>query len=123
MFEKSDDDLSIKYCQPEIRSPTPVDEEYLTISSTSFAPLSHVGDSEVGSTLEPDGLGPTSVSLPGKQCTSDDEWEDLEEVERDMKEQQDIGVCDSAAVSTIHVEHILPVLSGKMCLQTGEKHY
>ncbi|KAJ6661741.1 hypothetical protein lerEdw1_013263 [Lerista edwardsae] len=91
VFEKSDDDLTIKYCQPEIRSPTPLDEEYLTISSTSFAPLSHAGESEVGTTLEPDGLGPTSVSLPGKQCTSDDEWEDLEEVERDMKEQLDIG--------------------------------
>ncbi|XP_066477470.1 FERM and PDZ domain-containing protein 2 [Tiliqua scincoides] len=90
-FEKSDDNLTIKCYQPEICSPTPVDEEYLTISSTSFTPISHSGKSEVGTTLEPDGLGPTSISLSGKElCTSDDEWEDLEEVERDMKEQQDV---------------------------------
>ncbi|KAK2523485.1 Frmpd2 [Columba guinea] len=86
IFNKSDDDLSNTNCMPETLSLTPIDEEYLTISSMSVTSLSRGGGSETLSTtmVTPQShlCGPFSSSLPAREThDSDNEWEDLEELE------------------------------------------
>nr|XP_020852674.1 FERM and PDZ domain-containing protein 2 isoform X2 [Phascolarctos cinereus] len=107
-FERSDYDEHRKYCLPEFPSPTSVDEEYLTISTTSATPLSYGGWLEVPSrtTLQPPfcTFRPHLVSLPIEESgNSEDEWEDLEEtVETDddlSKGNGENGVsCDNSKV-------------------------
>ncbi|XP_025966031.2 FERM and PDZ domain-containing protein 2 isoform X2 [Dromaius novaehollandiae] len=92
VFNKSDDDLSKTNCMPEILSLTPIDEEYLTISSTSVTSLSRGGSSEtLSSTMAtPQPCGPFSSSLPARvPRDSDNEWEDLEEQEEEEKAEKE----------------------------------
>ncbi|XP_075011485.1 FERM and PDZ domain-containing protein 2 [Calonectris borealis] len=94
MFNKSDDDLSNTKCMPETLSLTPIDEEYLTISSTSVTSLSRGGSSETLSTTmvtpQPRVCGPFSSSLPARETRdSDNEWEDLEELDEEKEEKED----------------------------------
>ncbi|XP_075280235.1 FERM and PDZ domain-containing protein 2 [Opisthocomus hoazin] len=94
MFNKSDDDLSNTKCMPETLSLTPIDEEYLTISSTSVTSLSRGGSSETLSTTmatpQPCVCGPYSPPLPARDThDSDNEWEDLEELEEEKEEKED----------------------------------
>ncbi|XP_025906237.1 FERM and PDZ domain-containing protein 2 [Nothoprocta perdicaria] len=82
VFNKSDDDLSKTNRMPEILSLTPIDEEYLTISSTSAASLSRGGSAETlsSTTATPHARGPFSSSPPARgPGDSDNEWEELEE--------------------------------------------
>ncbi|XP_010290446.1 PREDICTED: FERM and PDZ domain-containing protein 2, partial [Phaethon lepturus] len=94
VFNKSHDDLSNTKSMPETLSLTPIDEEYLTISSTSVTSLSRGGSSETLSTTmatpQPHVCGPFSSSLPTRDTRdSDNEWEDLEELEEEKEEKED----------------------------------
>ncbi|XP_010123983.1 PREDICTED: FERM and PDZ domain-containing protein 2, partial [Chlamydotis macqueenii] len=94
IFNKSDDDLSNTKCMPETLSLTPIDEEYLTISSTSVTSLSWGGSSETLSTSmvtpQPRVCGPFFSSLPARETHGcDNEWEDLEELEEEKEEKED----------------------------------
>ncbi|XP_062436432.1 FERM and PDZ domain-containing protein 2 [Rhea pennata] len=92
VFNKTDDDLSKTNCMPEILSLTPIDEEYLTISSTSVTSLSRGGSSErLSSTMAtPQPCDPFSSSLPARvPRDSDNEWEDLEEQEEEEKAEKE----------------------------------
>ncbi|XP_075574035.1 FERM and PDZ domain-containing protein 2 [Pelecanus crispus] len=94
IFNKSDDDLSNTKCMPETLSLTPIDEEHLTISSTSVTSLSWGGSSETLSTTmatpQPHVCGPFSSSLSAREThDSDNEWEDLEELEEEKEEKED----------------------------------
>ncbi|XP_019327171.1 PREDICTED: FERM and PDZ domain-containing protein 2 [Aptenodytes forsteri] len=94
IFNKSDDDLSNTKCMPETLSLTPIDEEYLTISSASVTSLSRGGSSETLSTTmvtpQPRVCGLFSSSLPAREThDSDNEWEDLEELEEEKEEKED----------------------------------
>ncbi|EMP27044.1 FERM and PDZ domain-containing protein 2 [Chelonia mydas] len=94
-FERSDDDLASTYCVPDILSPTPIDEEYLTLSSTSLTSLSCGGSSDMASTTiaTPQPRGPFSAPLPAREPgNSDNEWEDMEELEGEEKEEEYIRV-------------------------------
>lgn len=89
VFNKSHDDLLSTKCMPETLSLTPIDEEYLTISS-----MSRGGSSETVSattvTPQPRVRGPSSSSLPSREThDSDNEWEDLEEPEEEKEENED----------------------------------
>ncbi|KAM9285287.1 FERM and PDZ domain-containing protein 2 [Morus bassanus] len=93
-FNMSDDDLSNTKCMPETLSLTPIDEEYLTISSSSVTSLSRGGSSETLSTTmatpQPRVCGPFSSSLSAREPQdSDNEWEDLEELEEEKEEKED----------------------------------
>lgn len=100
IFNKSDDDVSNTKCMPETLSLTPIDEEYLTISSMSMTSLSRGGSSETLSTTtvtpQPRVCGPFSSSLPaGEAHDSDNEWEDFEELEEEKEGKEDCTrVCD-----------------------------
>lgn len=100
VFNKSDGDLSNRNCMSEILSLTPIDEEYLTISSTPVTSLSRGGSSETLSTTlvtpQPRVCGPFSSSPPARDTqNSDNEWEDMEELEEEKEEQEDCTrVCD-----------------------------
>lgn len=100
IFNKSDDDLSNTKCMSETLSLTPIDEEYLAISSASVTSLSRGGSSETISTTmatpQPRVCGPFSSSLPAREThDSDNEWEDLEELEEEKEEKEDCTrVCD-----------------------------
>lgn len=90
VFNKSDGDVSNRNCMSEILSLTPIDEEYLTISSTSVTSFSRGGSSETVSTNlvtpQPRVCGPFSSSLTARDTqNSDNEWEDMEE-EKEEKE-------------------------------------
>lgn len=79
---------------PETLSLTPIDEEYLTISSMSVASLARGRSSESVSastaTPQPRVCGPSSSSLPARETyDSDNEWEDLEEPEEEKEENED----------------------------------
>ncbi|XP_077678953.1 FERM and PDZ domain-containing protein 2 [Eretmochelys imbricata] len=90
-FERSDDNLASTYCVPDILSPTPIDEEYLTLSSTSLTSLSCGGSSDMASTTiaTPQPRGPFSAPLPARELgNSDNEWEDMEELEGEEKEEE-----------------------------------
>ncbi|XP_062462850.1 FERM and PDZ domain-containing protein 2 isoform X3 [Pezoporus occidentalis] len=94
IFNKSDDDLLNTKCMPEALSLTPIDEEYLVISSTSVTSLSWGGSSETLSTTmmtpQPRAYGPFSSSMPAREThDSDNEWEDLEELEEEKEEKED----------------------------------
>ncbi|XP_061315251.1 FERM and PDZ domain-containing protein 2 isoform X3 [Pezoporus flaviventris] len=94
IFNKSDDDLLNMKCMPEALSLTPIDEEYLVISSTSVTSLSWGGSSETLSTTmmtpQPHAYGPFSSSMPAREThDSDNEWEDLEELEEEKEEKED----------------------------------
>ncbi|XP_029465498.1 inaD-like protein isoform X1 [Rhinatrema bivittatum] len=85
---KNDCDTPETYCLPEIPSPTPVDEEYLTISSTSVVSLScgesNRGASTIIPTPQPRVEVPFPESLNVKESfNSDSEWEDMEETEEE----------------------------------------
>ncbi|KAL8186794.1 UNVERIFIED_CONTAM: hypothetical protein K2H54_011643, partial [Gekko kuhli] len=73
-------------CRPEILSPTQAAEEYLTISSASS--LLRGGKSEASIRAKPRRLGPSPPATPDRElCTSESEWEDLEEEEpRNIRE-------------------------------------
>ncbi|XP_074763477.1 FERM and PDZ domain-containing protein 2 isoform X3 [Athene noctua] len=91
VFNKSDDDLSNTKCMPETLCLAPIDEEYLTISSTSVTSLSLGGSSETLSTTmvtpQPCVCGPFSSSLPAREThDNDNEWEDLEELEEEKED-------------------------------------
>ncbi|XP_029768828.1 FERM and PDZ domain-containing protein 2 [Terrapene carolina triunguis] len=90
-FERSDDDLTSTYCVPDILSPTPIDKEYLTLSSTSLTSLSCGGSSDTASTTiaTPQPRDPFSAPFPAREPgNSDNEWEDFEELEREEKEEE-----------------------------------
>ncbi|XP_039403673.1 FERM and PDZ domain-containing protein 2 [Mauremys reevesii] len=90
-FERSDDDLASTYCIPDNLSPTPADEEYLTLSSTSLTLLSCGGSSDTASTTiaTPQPRGPFSAPFPAREPgSSDNEWEDFEELEGEEKEEE-----------------------------------
>ncbi|XP_074964209.1 FERM and PDZ domain-containing protein 2 [Phalacrocorax aristotelis] len=94
IFNKSDDDLSNTKCMPETLSLTPIDEEYLTVSSSSVTSLSRGGSSETLSTAmatpQPRVCGPFSSSLPAREPhDSDNDWEDLEELDEEKEEKED----------------------------------
>nr|XP_033798701.1 FERM and PDZ domain-containing protein 2 isoform X3 [Geotrypetes seraphini] len=88
---KNDCDISETYCLPQIPSPTPVDEEYLTICSASVLSLSY-GDNSTGTctvvpTPQPRIEVPFPESLTVKDpCDSDSEWEDIEMLEEEEEE-------------------------------------
>ncbi|XP_069096997.1 FERM and PDZ domain-containing protein 2 [Pleurodeles waltl] len=87
-------DMSTTYFSPEIPSPTPVDEEYLTISSTSVSPVSATTSSRSASTIIPTPQPRECIPCPQSQvsresCDSDSEWEDMEEAEEDVEEEED----------------------------------
>ncbi|XP_065264284.1 FERM and PDZ domain-containing protein 2 [Emys orbicularis] len=90
-FERSDDDLASTYCVPDILSPTPIDKEYLTLSSTSLTSLSCGGSSDTASTTiaTPQPRDPFSAPFPAREPgNSDNEWEDFEELEGEEKEEE-----------------------------------
>ncbi|KAJ7397648.1 FERM and PDZ domain-containing protein 2 [Pitangus sulphuratus] len=99
IFNKSHADLSNTKCMPETLSLTPIDEEYLTVSSLSahcqpVTPLSQGGSSKTLSSTpanpQPRVCGPLSSSLPAREThDSDNEWEDLEEPEEEKEENED----------------------------------
>ncbi|XP_032551250.1 FERM and PDZ domain-containing protein 2 [Chiroxiphia lanceolata] len=94
VFNKNHDDLSNTKCMPETLSLTPIDEEYLTVSSMPVAPLSRGGSFETLSattaTPQPRVCGPLSSSPPAREThDSDNEWEDLEEPEEEKEENED----------------------------------
>lgn len=105
VFSKSHDDLSNTKCMPETLSLTPIDEEYLTVSSMSVTSLPRGGSSETVSatsaTPQPRVCGPSSSSLPARETPdSDNEWEDLEEPEEEKEENQDCSqVCDGHQIT------------------------
>ncbi|XP_074089190.1 FERM and PDZ domain-containing protein 2-like isoform X1 [Macrotis lagotis] len=88
-FKRSDDDECLKYCLPEFPPATPIDEEYLTIITTSVTPISYGGWLEASSrnTLQIP-FRPHPISLPIEESgNKEDEWKDLEEtadVENDL---------------------------------------
>ncbi|XP_056208649.1 FERM and PDZ domain-containing protein 2 isoform X2 [Falco biarmicus] len=93
-FNKSGDDLSNTKCMPKTLSLTPIDEEYLTVSSASVTSLSSGRSSETlcttMATPQPRVCGPFSSSLPAREThDSDNEWEDLEELEEEKEEKED----------------------------------
>ncbi|XP_029814411.1 FERM and PDZ domain-containing protein 2 [Manacus vitellinus] len=100
VFNKNHDDLSNTKCMPETLSLTPIDEEYLTVSSMPVAPLSRGGSFETlsATTATPQArvCGPLSSSPPAREThDSDNEWEDLEEPEEEKEENEDCTqVCD-----------------------------
>ncbi|XP_072483800.1 FERM and PDZ domain-containing protein 2 isoform X3 [Notamacropus eugenii] len=106
-FERNDHDECHKYSLPAFTS-NPVDEEYLTISTTSATPLSYGRWLEAPSrtTLQLPSCTskPHLVSLPIEESgNSEDEWEDLEETidaESDLsKENGENGIsCDNTKV-------------------------
>lgn len=104
IFNKSNDELSNTKCMPETVSLTPIDEEYLTISSTSVTSLSRGGSSKALAatmvTPQPCVCGPFSSSLTaGEIHDSGNEWEDLEELEEEKEEEEDgTRVCDKHQV-------------------------
>ncbi|KAM6105872.1 FERM and PDZ domain-containing protein 2 [Pterocles gutturalis] len=94
IFNKSDDDLSNTKCMPETLSLTPIDEEYLTVSSTSVTSLSRGRSSETGSTTmatpQSRVCRPSSSSPSAREThDSDNEWEDLDELEEEKDEKED----------------------------------
>nr|XP_054493813.1 FERM and PDZ domain-containing protein 2 [Agelaius phoeniceus] len=91
VFNKSHDDLLNTKCMPETLSLTPIDEEYLTVSSMSVTSLPRGGSSKtVSATPQPRVCGPSSSSLPAREThDSDNEWEDLEEPEEEKEENED----------------------------------
>ncbi|XP_008947322.1 PREDICTED: FERM and PDZ domain-containing protein 2, partial [Merops nubicus] len=91
IFKKSDDDVSNTKCMPETLSLTPIDEEYLTVSSVSVTSLSRGGSSETLSTTmatpQPRVYGPCSSSLPATETyDSGNEWEDMEELKEEKED-------------------------------------
>ncbi|XP_054132527.1 FERM and PDZ domain-containing protein 2 [Melozone crissalis] len=91
VFNKSHDDLLNTKCMPETLSLTPIDEEYLTVSSMSVTSLPRGGSSKtVSATPQPRVCGPSSPSLPAREThDSDNEWEDLEEPEEEKEENEE----------------------------------
>ncbi|XP_026655527.2 FERM and PDZ domain-containing protein 2 isoform X1 [Zonotrichia albicollis] len=91
IFNKSHDDLLNTKCMPETLSLTPIDEEYLTVSSMSVTSLPRGGSSKtVSATPQPRVCGPSSPSLPAREAhDSDNEWEDLEEPEEEKEENEE----------------------------------
>ncbi|XP_041317096.1 FERM and PDZ domain-containing protein 2 [Pyrgilauda ruficollis] len=95
VFNKSHDDLLNTKCMPETLSLTPIDEEYLTVSSMSVTSLPRGGGSSMTvsastATPQPCVCGPSSSSLPAREThDSDNEWEDLEEPEEEKEENED----------------------------------
>nr|XP_014341837.1 PREDICTED: FERM and PDZ domain-containing protein 2 [Latimeria chalumnae] len=90
--EGNGSDTCVTYYQPEICSPTPLDEEYLTISSTSITPPTCSESSGVTSVIAPTPQPRTQVPSPqpqaaAEQCESDEEWQDLEEDNDDEEEE------------------------------------
>ncbi|KAM6306478.1 LOW QUALITY PROTEIN: FERM and PDZ domain-containing protein 2 [Aegotheles albertisi] len=93
VFNKSDDDLSKTKCMPETLSLNPIDDEYLTISLSPTA-LSRGGSPETLSTTmatpQPCVCCPSSSFLPAREThDSDNEWEDLGELEEEKEEKED----------------------------------
>ncbi|KAL9847148.1 FERM and PDZ domain-containing protein 2 [Geothlypis trichas] len=91
VFDKSHDDVLNTKCMPETLSLTPIDEEYLTVSSMSVTSLPRGGSSKtVSATPQPRVCGPSPSSLPAREThDSDNEWEDLEEPEEEKEENED----------------------------------
>ncbi|XP_041032363.1 tyrosine-protein phosphatase non-receptor type 13-like [Carcharodon carcharias] len=81
----SDSKSSVFFCKPEVSSPTPLDEDYLTISSTSASSRCDSPDSQSPNVIipQPHYLVPSpETSGPAEKDTSDkSEWEDLEEID------------------------------------------
>ncbi|KAM8806034.1 FERM and PDZ domain-containing protein 2 [Eudromia elegans] len=92
VFNKSDDDLSKTNRMPEILSLTPIDEEYLTISSTPVTSLCRGGSAETLSStaVTPQPRGLFSSSPPASSPRdSDNEWEELQQRQEEDKEEED----------------------------------
>ncbi|KAM4896608.1 FERM and PDZ domain-containing protein 2 [Sylvia borin] len=91
VFNNSHDALLNTKCMPETLSLTPIDEEYLTVSSMSVTSLPRGGSSKtVSATPQPLICDPSSSSLPAREThDSDNEWEDLEEPEEEKEENED----------------------------------
>lgn len=103
IFNKSNDELSNTKCMPETVSLTPIDEEYLTISSTSVTSLSRGSSEALAATMvtpQPCVCGPFSSTLTdGEIHDSGNEWEDLEELVEEKEEEEDCTrVCDKHQV-------------------------
>ncbi|XP_078386842.1 FERM and PDZ domain-containing protein 2 isoform X2 [Cetorhinus maximus] len=81
----SDSKSSVFFCKPEVSSPTPLDEDYLTISSTSASSRCDSPDSQSPNVIipQPHYLVPSpETSGPAEKDTCDkSEWEDLEEID------------------------------------------
>ncbi|XP_048361869.1 FERM and PDZ domain-containing protein 2 isoform X2 [Sphaerodactylus townsendi] len=87
------DDLPTENGRPEIHSPTQVAEEYLSASSASITSLLHGGESEAGTMAEPPRLGPSPPAVLDRElCTSESEWDDLEDAE-EPQNTREIELC------------------------------
>ncbi|XP_078055407.1 FERM and PDZ domain-containing protein 2 [Mustelus asterias] len=86
--EESESQSSVYFCKPEVSSPTPLDEEYLTISSTSASSRCDSPDSQSPHVVIPPPhflVPPLQPSAPAEKDTSDrTDWEDLEEIDHDV---------------------------------------
>ncbi|XP_048472138.1 tyrosine-protein phosphatase non-receptor type 13-like [Rhincodon typus] len=87
--EERDSSSPLFFCKPEVSSPTPLDEEYLTISSTSDSSQCDSPDSQSPNIAvpQPHFLMPfPEDSSPAEKDTSDKtEWEDLKELDPEVE--------------------------------------
>uniref|UniRef100_UPI00398EDC33 FERM and PDZ domain-containing protein 2 n=1 Tax=Pristiophorus japonicus TaxID=55135 RepID=UPI00398EDC33 len=91
--DKSDLRSSVYFYKPEVSSPTPVDEDYLIISSTSVSSLCESPDIHSLNVPAPQPhflVPPLEPSAPSEKDTGDKtEWEDLEEIGPDLEAQSE----------------------------------
>ncbi|XP_059802371.1 tyrosine-protein phosphatase non-receptor type 13-like isoform X1 [Hypanus sabinus] len=89
MTGERDPKLPDYFCKPEVSSPTPVDEEYLTISSTSASSICDSPDSQSPNASIPKHyvlVPSTEISGVAEKDTSDKvEWEDVEELDYEVE--------------------------------------
>ncbi|XP_067876801.1 FERM and PDZ domain-containing protein 2 isoform X2 [Heterodontus francisci] len=89
--DESESRSAVYFYKPEVSSPTPLDEEYLTISSTSASSRCDSPDSQSPSVVipPPHFLVPSpEPSGPAEKDTRDKtEWEDLEEIDPEVEAQ------------------------------------
>ncbi|XP_032868851.1 FERM and PDZ domain-containing protein 2 isoform X1 [Amblyraja radiata] len=82
-----DSRLSVYFYKPEVPSPTPVDEEYLTISSTSSMCESPDSQTPNGPTIKPriKVPSPEPSGAAEKDTNVKAEWEDFEEIDSEAE--------------------------------------
>ncbi|XP_048419336.2 tyrosine-protein phosphatase non-receptor type 13 isoform X2 [Stegostoma tigrinum] len=87
--EERDSSSPLFFCKPEVSSPTPLDEEFLTISSTSDCSRCDSPDSQSPNVAvpQPHFLMPfPEDSSPAEKDTGDKtEWEDLKELDAEVE--------------------------------------
>ncbi|XP_067828734.1 FERM and PDZ domain-containing protein 2 isoform X2 [Heptranchias perlo] len=83
--DESDLRSSVYFYKPEVSSPTPMDEEYLTISSTSASSWCESPDAQPSNIPFPQPCflvtSPEPSDAAEKDTTDKTEWEDLEEID------------------------------------------